>query len=59
VPSRRRPQAAAASARLSVAVTRGLLLDVLATGDNEAADAAMRYFLGLLLADLAGPGAQG
>ncbi|HYB31137.1 MAG TPA: TetR/AcrR family transcriptional regulator [Solirubrobacteraceae bacterium] len=39
-------------ARLSVAVTRGLLLDVLATGDDEEVDAAMAYFSRLLLSDL-------
>ena len=43
-------------ARLSVAVTRGLLLDVLATGDNEEVDAAMAYFSRLLLGDLAAGG---
>lgn len=40
------PETARAAARLSVAVTRGLLLDVLATGED---DAAMRLFLDLLL----------
>jgi hypothetical protein len=43
------PETARAAARLSVAVTRGLLLDVLATGEDDAADAAMRLFLDLLL----------
>ena len=38
------------AARLSVAVGRGLLLDVLATGDDEEVDAAMRYFLDMLYA---------
>ena len=37
-------------ARLSVAVGRGLLLDVLATGDDHEVDAAMRYFSEMLLA---------
>ena len=32
---------AAAQARLGIAVTRGLLLDLLATGDHDACDAAM------------------
>lgn len=36
-------------ARLSVAVSRGLLLDVLATGDDEEVDAAMRWFQQLVL----------
>jgi len=42
------PEAQArAEARLGVAVTRGLLLDLLATGDREAVDAAMgRYIKG-------------
>lgn len=38
---------ARATARLSVAVTRGLLLDLLATGDAEGVGAAMRRFLHL------------
>jgi AcrR family transcriptional regulator len=36
---------AAAEARLAVAVTRGLLLDLLATGDRAAADRAMERFI--------------
>jgi AcrR family transcriptional regulator len=36
-------------ARLGVAVTRGLLLDVLATGEDREVDAAMAYFSGLLV----------
>jgi AcrR family transcriptional regulator len=36
---------ARALARLGVAVTRGLLLDLLATGDRAGVDAAMRMFL--------------
>lgn len=36
---------ARAAARLGLAVTRGLLLDLLATGDREGADAAMEHFL--------------
>ncbi|HEX4722356.1 MAG TPA: TetR/AcrR family transcriptional regulator [Pseudonocardiaceae bacterium] len=39
------PESAAADARLGVAVTRGLLLDLLATGDRGAVDAAMERFL--------------
>jgi AcrR family transcriptional regulator len=47
---------ARAVARLQVAVGRGLLLDVLATGDDEEVDAALRYFLDMLLARLADSG---
>ena len=36
-----------AYARLCVAVTRGLLLDLLATGDRRAVDAAMEQFIAL------------
>lgn len=36
---------ARAAARLGLAVTRGLLLDLLATGDRRGADAAMEHFL--------------
>jgi len=50
------PQVARTVARLSVAVTRGLLLDVLATGDGQEVDAAMRYFQEILGAHVAGPG---
>jgi AcrR family transcriptional regulator len=39
------PDQARALARLGVATTRGLLLDLLATGDREGVDAAMRMFL--------------
>jgi AcrR family transcriptional regulator len=53
------PPAARAAARLSVAVTRGLLLDVFATGDNDVTDAAMRLFLDLLPAGLFGGDAPG
>lgn len=38
---------AAAQARLGVAVTRGLLLDLLATGDRAACDAAMEQYIRL------------
>ena len=41
-----RPEAdARAEARLGVAVTRGLLLDLLATGDRAAVDAAMERYI--------------
>lgn len=40
--------AARARARLGVAVSRGLLLDLLATGDHDGVDAAMDEFLRLL-----------
>ena len=38
-------EAARAHARLGIAVTRGLLLDLLATRDVEGVDAAMRAFI--------------
>jgi AcrR family transcriptional regulator len=41
------PQRARAGARLGIAVTRGLLLDLLATGDRAGADAAMDLFIDL------------
>jgi AcrR family transcriptional regulator len=41
------PEVARAHARLGVAVTRGLLLDLLATGDIQAVDAAMDAFIDL------------
>jgi len=44
-----RPEVEArAEARLGVAVTRGLLLDLLATGDREAVDAAMERYIAAL-----------
>src|SRR3954451_16808794 len=44
--ARGRPEAEArAEARLGIAVTRGLLLDLLATGDREAVDAAMERYI--------------
>ncbi len=44
--ARGQPEAEArAEARLGVAVVRGLLLDLLATGDREAVDAAMERFI--------------
>jgi AcrR family transcriptional regulator len=39
------PERARAIARLGIAVTRGLLLDLLATGDRPGADAAMELFI--------------
>lgn len=39
------PSVARAEARLGVAVTRGLLLDLLATGDREGVDQAMERFV--------------
>ncbi len=39
------PEAARASARLGIAVTRGLLLDLLATGDRAGVDRAMELFI--------------
>jgi AcrR family transcriptional regulator len=50
------PETARAVARLYVAVGRGLLLDVLATGEDHEVDAAMRYFSDMLLAYLAASG---
>jgi AcrR family transcriptional regulator len=41
------PAAARADARLGVAVTRGLLLDLVATGDRVAVDAAYERYLAL------------
>jgi AcrR family transcriptional regulator len=41
------PDVARSTARLSIAVTRGLLLDLLATGDRAAVDAAMHRFLAM------------
>jgi len=52
------PQTARTVARLSVAVTRGLLLDVLATGDDHEVDAAMQCFSEMLLTRIAGPGSH-
>ena len=44
-----RPEAEArAESRLGVAVTRGLLLDLLATGNREAVDAAMERYIAAL-----------
>jgi AcrR family transcriptional regulator len=49
------PQTARTVARLYVAVGRGLLLDVLATGDEREVDAAMQYFSEMVLAHMVGP----
>ena len=46
------PDRARATARLGIAVTRGLLLDLLATGDREAVDAAMEMWIELCSARL-------
>jgi hypothetical protein len=43
------PEEARAEARLALAVTRGLLLDLLATGDADAVGAAMERFTALYL----------
>jgi AcrR family transcriptional regulator len=48
-------QEAQAEARLAIAVTRGLLLDLLATGDLAAVDAAMDRFTAQLAARLTRP----
>ena len=42
------PDKARATARLGVAVSRGLLLDLLATGDRPGVDAAMERFIELI-----------
>jgi AcrR family transcriptional regulator len=41
------PDVARATARLGIAVTRGLLLDLLATGDREGVDEAMEQFISM------------
>jgi AcrR family transcriptional regulator len=41
------PETARARGRLSIAVTRGLLLDLLATGDREGVDAALEQWIAL------------
>jgi AcrR family transcriptional regulator len=48
------PETARTVARLCVAVSRGLLLDVLATGDDHEVDTAMKYFSEMLLTHMAG-----
>src|SRR5271165_2152350 len=52
------PDTARTVARLYVAVGRGLLLDVLATGDGREVDMAMQYFSEMLLAYLPGSEAR-
>lgn len=49
------PDVAPVRARLGVAVVRGLLLDLLATGDRAAVDAAMAEFFELSFAATPGP----
>jgi AcrR family transcriptional regulator len=46
------PEDAEARARLGIAVTRGLLLDLLATGERARVDAAMEQWIALNLAGL-------
>lgn len=41
------PERARAEARLALAVVRGLLLDLLATGDREGVDRAFQRFVSL------------
>jgi AcrR family transcriptional regulator len=50
------PATAEIDARLGLAVTRGLLLDLLATGEGVAVDAAMRRFVELRTAFVAASG---
>jgi AcrR family transcriptional regulator len=52
------PSAAEARARLSIAVTRGLLLDLLATGERERVDAAMEQWIALNVAAVGPPAAR-
>jgi AcrR family transcriptional regulator len=53
------PDEARAEARLAIAATRGLLLDLLATGDLAAVDAAMDRFTALYLHARPGLAARG
>jgi AcrR family transcriptional regulator len=46
------PRAARAHARLSIAVTRGLLLDLLATGDRKGVDEAFELFAASFVAKI-------
>ncbi|RIQ15690.1 TetR/AcrR family transcriptional regulator [Jiangella rhizosphaerae] len=46
------PEVARAQARLGLAVARGLLLDLLATGDRAGVDAAMEQFVAMYAATL-------
>jgi AcrR family transcriptional regulator len=52
------PDTARAVARLYVAAGRGLLLDVLATGDNDGVDAALRILVEMIHTRLAPDGGQ-
>ena len=52
------PETARIVARLYVAVGRGLLLDVLATGEDREVDAARKLFTDMLNAHLAAAGLQ-
>jgi AcrR family transcriptional regulator len=45
------PEVARAQARLGIAVTRGLLIDLLATGDRAGVDAAMELFFDTFVPD--------
>ncbi len=53
------PDRARDEARLAVALARGLLLDLLATGDRAGVDAAMRRYRALSALDPAGPEVSG
>lgn len=53
------PVQARAMARLGIAVTRGLLLDLLATGDQDGTTAAFEAFIALSTAALSGAAAPG
>ena len=53
-----RPKEARAQARLDLAVARGLLHDLLITGDRGAVDAAMRRYLGHVVRAPSVPGAD-
>jgi AcrR family transcriptional regulator len=53
------PDSARANARLWLAVTRGLLLDLLATGDREGVDEALEQFRSQLEASLSGDDGNG
>jgi AcrR family transcriptional regulator len=52
------PATARAFARLGIAVTRGLLLDLLATGDREGVDAAMEHWIAVNAPLFEGAGGQ-
>ncbi|MEV6030194.1 TetR family transcriptional regulator [Nonomuraea sp. NPDC052116] len=46
------PEKAQANARLGLAVARGLVLDLLHTGDRRAVEAAVEHFLDLVMRDI-------